>query len=115
MIVAGLLALSAGAFSPGAPPIVAEVRNASGRPGLARQVTRLLRERGVDVVFFGNAVQVVDSTTVLVRRGPTDAGASVGTILGVRRVTSAADPKPRVDVTVLIGKDYRLPKDRLPL
>lgn len=113
MIVTGwLLGLMAGI---GAPPVVAEVRNASGRPGLARLVTRLLREKGVDVVYFGNASEVVDSTSVLVRRGPVDAGQAVGRLLGVRRVAPAADPRPRVDVTVLIGKDYRFPKERLPL
>lgn len=97
------------------PPVIAEVRNASGRPGLARQVTRLLRERGVDVVYFGNASPEVDSTAVMVRRGVASAGEVVARILGVKRMAGVPDVKPRVDVTVLLGRDYRLPKDRLPL
>ncbi len=102
--------------APGSPPaVVAEVRNASGRSGLARQVTRLLRERGIDVVYFGNAAQEVDSTIVLVRRGPLPPGEAVARVLGVKRLVAAPDPKPRVDVTVLLGRDYRFPKDRLPL
>lgn len=113
----GVLAVS-GAPSirpPGPPPVIAEVRNASGRPGLARQVTRLLRERGIDVVYFGNASPEVDSTTVMIRRGSASAGEAVARVLGVKRVAGTPDAKPRVDVTVLLGRDYRLPKDRLPL
>ena len=106
-----------GSVRPGGapPPVIAEVRNASGRPGLARQVTRLLRERGVDVVYFGNASPAVDSTTVIVRRGPLSPGETVARVLGVKRIVATPDPKPRVDVTVVLGRDYRFPKDRLPL
>lgn len=95
--------------------IVVEVRNASGRPGLARQVTRLLREKGVDVIYFGTAAAATDSTTVLVRRGDQSRGHQIARLLGRARVVMAADSLLRLDATVLLGGDYRLPKDRFPL
>src|SRR2546426_4674170 len=52
--------------------IIVEVLNASGRAGLARTATRVLREAGVDVVYYGNApatLGTLDSTRILVRRG----------------------------------------------
>ena len=52
--------------------IAVEVLNASGRDGLARKGTRVLRRAGIDVVYYGNApagVGTLDSTRILVRRG----------------------------------------------
>jgi hypothetical protein len=95
--------------------IVVEVRNASGRPGLARQVTRLLREKGVDVISFGTAGEPADSTTVLVRRGDQSRGHQVARMLGRARVVMAPDTLVRLDLTVVLGADYQLPKDRFPL
>ena len=43
-----------------------EVLNASGRPGLAREATRVLRDHGYDVVFFGNAPRSFSRDTSLV-------------------------------------------------
>ena len=54
-----------GAQAPAAlPGIVIEVRNGTSRSGLARQAARLLRERGVDVIFVGTSSARPDSTTV---------------------------------------------------
>ena len=102
-------------LSASGPPVVAEVWNRSKRPGLARLVTGVLRERGVDVVFFGSGAEPVDSTTVLVRRGDVARGHDVARAIGQARVVVAIDTLLRVDVTVLIGRDYRLPKGRFPL
>lgn len=84
-----------------------EVLNASGRPGLARHGTLALRAAGLDVVAFGTADTTVDSTLVLVRRGDRDAGERVAAALDTRRIRLAPDTLPRVDVTVLLGKDWR--------
>jgi hypothetical protein len=99
------------------PSLVAEVRNASQRPGLARLVTRLLREQGVDVVYFGSLdpTEALDSTVVLVRRGDAERGQRVARLLGQAQVKVATDTLLRVDVTILLGRDYRLPKGRFPL
>lgn len=100
--------------------LVVEVLNGtgrSGRSGLARQVTRLLRQQGVDVIHYGSADldSQVDSTVVLVRRGELARGYELARILGVARVESRPDTLRRVDCTVVLGMDYRFPKDWLPL
>jgi len=92
--------------SRGGPRVTVEVLNASGRPGLARQGTMALREAGLDVVAFGTADTTVDTTTVLVRRGDRDAGERVVEAIGEARLRMAPDSIPRVDVTVLLGKNY---------
>lgn len=95
--------------------LVVEVRNASSRPGMARLVTGLLREKGVDVIYFGTSATMLDSTTVLVRRGALARGHEIARLLGRAVVKLAPDTLLRVDATILIGADYRLPKDRFPL
>jgi hypothetical protein len=92
--------------------ITVEVLNGTRRQGLARVATRVLRERGVDVVFFGNADSVADSTRVFVRRGDPGRGKDVVEALGAGRMRMAPDTLRRVDVTVIIGEDYR---PKLPL
>ena len=57
--------------------ITVEVLNGTRRAGLARAATRVLRERGIDVVFFGNADPAADSTRVIVRRGDPGRGRDV--------------------------------------
>ena len=54
--------------------VTVEVLNASGRPGLARVGTRVLRQAGIDVVNFGTAATTLDSTQILVRRGEAATG-----------------------------------------
>lgn len=90
----------------GGPRLTVEVLNASGRPGLARQGTLALRDAGLDVVAFGTADTTVDTTMVLVRRGNREAGERVLEAIGQARLRMAPDSIPRVDVTVLLGKNY---------
>ncbi len=86
---------------------IVEVLNASGRSGMARAATRMLRRAGVDVVYFGNAsMDTLDSTVVLVRRGDPARAARVAELLGARRTATQADTGRRVDATVLLGRDF---------
>lgn len=96
-------------------PFTAEVINASGRTGMARLATKVLREKGVDVVYFGSDPNHQDSTVVIVRRGDSARGRDVAQLLGRARVTVARDTLRRLDVTVRLGRDYRLPAGRFPL
>jgi hypothetical protein len=84
-----------------------EVLNGTRRPGAARVATRLLRQQGVDVVFFGNADRLVDSTQIVVRRGNPANAAAVRGALGAGRIVVARDTLRRVDVSVLLGQDFR--------
>ena len=104
-----------GPVSAKARGVVVEVRNGTNRAGLARQVARLLREEGVDVVYVGTSSARPDSTTILVRRGPLARGHEIARLLGGARVRQEPDSLVRVDLTVLLGADYRFPKGRLVL
>ena len=86
--------------------IQVEVLNGTKRPGLARTATRALREQGLDVVFFGTG-PASDSTRILVRRGEPGQGRDVAEALGTGRVSVAPDTLRRVDVSVLLGADWR--------
>jgi hypothetical protein len=86
--------------------VVVEVLNPTPTVGLARAATRLLRDAGLDVVYFGSDTgQVGDSTQVIVRRGGLGAGSRVARALGVRTVRQAPDAGRLVDVTVRLGRD----------
>lgn len=87
--------------------ITVEVLNGTQRTGVARAATRQLRRRGLDVVFFGNADQRVDSTLVLVRRGEPGRGREVRQALGAGRIVIRPDTLRRVDVSVILGLDYK--------
>lgn len=86
-----------------------EVLNGSGRRGLARSATRALRQLGFDVVYFGSAGDSVAVTVAIARRGDSAAAARVARAVGATRVRVATDTLLRVDVTLLLGSDYRPP------
>jgi calcineurin-like phosphoesterase len=87
---------------------VVEVLNASGRSGLARSATRMLRRAGVDVVYLGNAAfDTLTVTVVLARRGDSLRAVRVADLLGAVRTAVQLDTARRVDATVLLGRDFR--------
>jgi hypothetical protein len=93
----------------GTPRITVEVLNATGKPGLAKVATRMLRRSGVDVLTFGNAPEpggTLDSTRIVVRRGTEDLGRRVRRALGVGRVVVQRDSARLLDASVLLGADF---------
>lgn len=94
-----------------APPnvrIKVEVINATTVRGLGRRATIYLRDRGFDVVGISTSREVRDSTLVLNRSGRADWAALVGKAFNAR-VESRPDSSRYVDVTVLIGANWRPP------
>ena len=92
-----------------------EVLNGSGRSGAARTATRVLRRGGLDVVFFGNADESSRETTrLLVRRGDSTAARKAARLLGVGVTEWAPDSTRRVDLTVILGTDFRPPDELHP-
>ncbi len=84
-----------------------EVLNAGGRDGMARLATDHLRDRGFDVVYFGNAEDFgQDSTIVLDRAARPQAAYAVGNALGTDWVESQPDANLYLDVTVLLGSGW---------
>jgi hypothetical protein len=94
---------------PDAVRIKVEVLNASGQRGLARRATFALRDAGFDVVRFANDPERRDSTLVLARSGKEDWARLVARALGGARVESRPDSLRYLDVTVLLGADWRPP------
>jgi hypothetical protein len=91
------------------PAVTVEVLNASGKSGLARTGTRVLRSAGIDVVNYFTApgdVGTLDSTRILVRRGGESAGQVVRKALRLGSVMLRPDSSRLVDVSVLLGADF---------
>jgi len=67
------------------------------------------------VVFFGNAETKEDSTRVIIRRGVAQGPAErVANALGGGKIERELDTLRRVDVTVILGDDYRPPPELHP-
>ena len=95
-----------------APPntrVRVEIINATKTSGLARRVTRLLRDRGFDVVKYTTSATTQDSTIVLDRTEHPEWARLVGQALGGARVETRPDTSRYVDVTVVLGSTWRAP------
>lgn len=93
------------------PRTLVEVFNAGGPDGSARAAARLLRQRGIDVVFFGNAsISPLDSTRILIRRGDAAIGERVRRALGLGQVRVQRDSTLLLDASVLLGRDFSPPQ-----
>ena len=83
-----------------------QVRNGSGIPGAAADVTEYLRDAGFDVVDFGNAEEFDEPRTVVIDRvGARDRALEVAAVLRGVPVRSDVDTTLYLDVTVLVGRD----------
>ena len=89
-----------------------EVLNATATPRLAQSATRLLRDRGFDVVATGNNATRLDSTLVLDRTNHPEWARLVASVLG-RSGSGAVELRPDtsryVDITVLLGAEWTPP------
>lgn len=84
-----------------------EVLNGSGKSGLAWEATGALREKGFDVVNYGNAgTQSEGISVVMDRVGRIDLAHQVAEALGILQVRSEPDSTLFLDVTVRLGRDW---------
>jgi len=87
-----------------------QVLNATATKGLARVATNLLRDRGFDVVETGNAPRGTPPASVVIDRvGNLEAARQTADALGIGRVETRRDPGLLLDVTVVLGSDWRAP------
>ena len=86
-----------------------QVLNTTGRHGLARQATRLLRDQGFDVVDMGNGTPALDTTVVLDRSGHPEWAASIAKVIKPAVSRTERDSSRYLDVTVLLGSSWRPP------
>lgn len=87
-----------------------EVLNGCGIDGLAKTLTSYLREKNIDVVYFGDFESwQLSETLVIDRKDPSLANAKViGKIIGVKenRMFPQLSPQRQLDVSIIIGKNY---------
>ena len=88
--------------------IKVEVLNATKIRGLARKATVFLRDRGFDVVGSGTDVEPRAKTVVYDRSAHPEWARLVGLAMNAP-VVSRPDSSRYLDVTVLIGADWRPP------
>lgn len=92
------------------PRIRVEVLNAGGVDRLARDATEYLRDAGFDVVDYRDAREVgADSSLVLDRVGREETARAVANLLEIPNVRSQPDSNLYVDVSVLLGSEWRRP------
>ena len=90
-----------------------DVLNGSGVSKVSQRFTDYLRARGFDVVEMGNYKDSkVEKTRVIDRVGTSTAAQQVAEALGIpkERVVQEIDRNSYLDVSVVIGKDFRLLK-----
>jgi len=84
-----------------------EVLNGAGAAGVARQATARLRELDFDVVYYGNAVNFdQDSSVSIARLDSVEPARRAADALGLHNVVHRPDRNLYLDVTVIIGNDW---------
>ena len=103
------LALGDTTRAPQGQSTVVEVLNASGTTGLAKRATFYLRDRGFDVVYFGNdPLGRLSKTLVVDYTNKPDAAEVLAKVLGGATIQRGRDSLQRgLDITVRLGSDYR--------
>ena len=90
-----------------------QVLNTTGTRGLARRATRLLRDRGFDVVDIGTVSPTIDTTLVLDLSGHPEWADAVAKVMSPAQTRVRPDSSRYLDVTVLIGSTWRPPAEPL--
>jgi hypothetical protein len=100
--------------APNGVRIRVEVVNTTGIRGLGMRATRLLRDRGFDVVEVHSGAPRRDSTLVLDRSRHPEWAGTVAKVMGpVARSEARPDTSRYLDVTVLLGTSWRPPSEPL--
>ncbi len=95
-------------------PFQMEVLNGTGEDNLARKTTRRLRRMGIDILVEGNAEEFDYKRSLLIdRKGNPELMKNLEERLGCLRVLQQIQENPKVDVTFIIGKDWRDLKIRM--
>lgn len=110
----GALPTDSAARAPADERVVVRVVNGSQRRGLARKATFVLRDFGYDVVDYdGQGGPPLASTEIHVHTGRTEAAERVRRALGAGTITVRADSSRYVDLTIVLGRDWRPPAEPL--
>ena len=103
------------ASEPALPPVTAmpgervrvEVLNGGGILGRALEARNRLRNRGFDVVYYGNQRPFErDSSVVIDRIGRPDLAEAVASVLGIQTVRTELEANLLLDVSVVLGREW---------
>ncbi|OPX18316.1 hypothetical protein BXT86_01880 [candidate division WOR-3 bacterium 4484_100] len=86
-----------------------EVLNGCGVKRLAIKVANILRQRGFNVVQIGNARQTDFAESVVIERSD-ETGKNARYFAkrtGIKNIGMDVDPALHLDVTLIVGKDYK--------
>jgi len=108
-----LAALAEQARAPEGERVRVQVLNTTSTRGLARRATRLLRDRGFDVVEIGTIGPTIDTTIVLDLSGHPAWAEAAAKVMAPARTRARRDSSRYLDVTVLIGRTWRPPAEPL--
>lgn len=95
--------------APAGTRVQVEVFNATRTRGLGRHAVMYLRDRGYDVVEWGTATELHDTTIVIDRTGHPDWARLMARTLGTARVESRPDSSRYADISVFIGSLWHPP------
>lgn len=110
----GTIGISAENDSSARAPLGVRIRvrvvNTTRVDGLAKRATAVLRDRGYDVVDYeGDLRKQLDSTLVLTHTGHSDWSDRIVRALGAGKTELRPDTSRYLDVTVMLGSDWKAP------
>lgn len=108
--------VSKGEVLPDSMNLSVEILNGSGYPYIAKQLAKDLKTRGVKVPWVGNAAHFNYDKTILVDwKGLTKEVLQLASALKIdpKNIVSYNKPNKKLDVTLVIGRDWNSVKDRL--
>ncbi len=83
------------------------VQNASGRPGMARQFSQDLQQRGFHHVFaIIDDPQVISTTQIIAQQGDSQSALEMQALLGIGEVKIESTGAIESDITVKVGRDW---------
>jgi hypothetical protein len=92
-----------------------EIKNASSLRNAAKKATWLLRDNNeynkFDIIDYGNSKMIYNKSIVVDRRGYFKQSLSIASILKTNKILVLYDANNYCDITVFVGKDFKLPSN----
>lgn len=89
------------------PNIRVEIWNGTRNRGAIEEVTKYLRQKGVDVLTWGNFERTLTHTKIIDRTGNIDAAHYLGKILHCDEIETSLSDSSLTQAVIIIGEDWR--------
>ena len=84
-----------------------ELLNGSGESALLTKATKALKDKGYNVYKTGTTTLTPKTTNVNKTSAQSSVTDDIKSILGVGNISSSVSSSSTVDITIIIGKDYK--------